>query len=344
MYIAALDETSSTLYVSPQVEALLGFSQVEWMADPGRWLQQLYPHDRDYVLSSLAQSQATDTPIRSEFRMLTRAGHLIWFRDEAMVLRDDDGQPLFLQGVMIDITERKQAEEALRNSEELYRLITENTGELISVLDQQGNTLYASPSFWPILGYDPAALLDTSRFDLVHPDDQPSLHEAWAKLSFARTIEATMRYRHADGSWRWIESRATLVARQSGDVVVTVSQDITERKRVDAHLLQAQKMESVGNLAGGIAHDFNNMLSVIIGFVGSAQEEFAHDHPVQGDLKAAETAAWRAAKLTRQLLAFARKQVVEPQVLNLNKVRALLDAEMRNSGEDLSVTKKITPV
>jgi two-component system, cell cycle sensor histidine kinase and response regulator CckA len=329
MYIAALDATSSTIYVSPQVEALLGFSQAEWMADPSRWLQQLYPHDRDHMLATMARSQATDTPMRSEFRMLTRAGQVIWFRDEAVVLRDEAGQPLFLQGVMIDITERKQAEESLRASEELYRLITENTGDLISVLDPDGKTLYASPSFQHLLGYDSAALLGTSRFDLVHPDDLPSLRDAWGKLSSQRGIEATLRYHHADGSWRWIESHATLVDRPGGDVVIAVSHDITERKRLDAHVLQAQKMETVGNLAGGIAHDFNNMLSVIIGFVGSTQEQFAPDHPAQHDLKAVETAAWRAAKLTRQLMAFARKQVVEPQVLNLNTVMVELDHMLR---------------
>jgi two-component system, cell cycle sensor histidine kinase and response regulator CckA len=119
------------------------------------------------------------------------------------------------------------------------------------------------------------------------------------------------------------------VARQAGYVVVTVSHDITERRRIDAHLLQAQKMETVGHLAGGIAHDFNNMLSVIIGFIGSAQEQLAHDNPAQHDLKVAENAAWRAAKLTRQLLAFARKQVVEPQVLNLNMVIVELDHMLR---------------
>jgi PAS domain S-box-containing protein len=329
MYIAALDETSSTIYVSPQVEALLGFSQTEWMADPSRWLQQLYPHDRDHVLATLARSQASDRPVCSEFRMLTRAGQVIWFRDEAVVVRNEAGQPLFLQGVMVDITGLKQAEEALRDSEELYRLITENTGELISVLDVQGQTLYASPSFWHLLGYDPAALLGKSRFDLVHPDDLPGLHKAWAKLATQAAIDATLRYRHADGSWRWIESHTTLVARQDGYVLVSVSHDITERKRIDAHLLQAQKMETVGNLAGGIAHDFNNMLSVIIGFIGSAQEQLGQDNPAQHDLKVAETAAWRAAKLTRQLLAFARKQVVEPQMLNLNQLIGEFDHMLR---------------
>ena len=341
MYIAALDETSSTLYVSPQVEALLGFTQAEWMADPDRWLQQLYPHDRDHMLATMARSRASDAPIRSEFRMLTRDGHLIWFRDDAMVVRNEAGQPQFLQGVMIDITERKQAEEALRDSEELYRLITENTGDLIGVLDQQGQTLYASPSFWPILGYASADLIGTSRYDLVHPDDVVGLRDAWNKLTVQRTSEATIRYHHADGSWRWIESHATLVTRQGDDVIVTVSHDITERKRIDAHLLQAQKMETVGHMSGGIAHDFNNMLSVIIGFIGSAQELLSQDHPAQQDLRAVETAAWQAARLTRQLMAFARKQVIEPHVLNLNMMILELDQVLRQLvSEDINLISK----
>jgi signal transduction histidine kinase len=120
--------------------------------------------------------------------------------------------------------------------------------------------------------------------------------------------------------------------------VLGSSRDITEHKRLQAQLLQSQKMESIGQLAGGIAHDFNNMLSAVIGFIGSARLDIPQDSPAQHDLETAESAAWRATGLTRQLLTFARKQIVEPHVLNLNTVIGELDKLLRRLiGEDLEL-------
>jgi PAS domain S-box-containing protein len=112
-YAAALDALSSTLYFSPQVEKMLGFSQAEWLADPDLFCKQLHPDDRERVLSELSSSHASGEPFKSEYRLLARDGSVVWFRDEASVVRDGAGNPLFLQGVMLDITERKQAEEKL---------------------------------------------------------------------------------------------------------------------------------------------------------------------------------------------------------------------------------------
>jgi PAS domain S-box-containing protein len=122
-YIAALDETSTTLYISPQVEALLGYSQTHYQRQPGLWYQQLHPDDKEsaiavrhHILTQLADRRAKNEPFVREYRLMTRTGRELWIRDEAVVVTDEAGQPLFLQGVMFDITERKRAEAEILNA------------------------------------------------------------------------------------------------------------------------------------------------------------------------------------------------------------------------------------
>jgi PAS domain S-box-containing protein len=110
-YIAALDEISTTLYFSPQIEEILDFTQAEWLAQPDLFFRQLHPDDRERVMAELSRSRASGEPFKSEYRLLARDDRVVWFRDEAVVVRDDADNSLFLQGVMFDISERKRAEE-----------------------------------------------------------------------------------------------------------------------------------------------------------------------------------------------------------------------------------------
>jgi len=136
-YVAALDETSTTLYISPQIEPMLGFSTAEYAADPDIWRQQLHPDDRERVLAQVAQSRATGEPFNSEYRMVTRDGQVVWFHDQAKLVRDEGGNPLFLQGVMLDITERRQAEQAVRESEAELTAIYESAPVAIILVDHE---------------------------------------------------------------------------------------------------------------------------------------------------------------------------------------------------------------
>jgi PAS domain S-box-containing protein len=130
-YVAALDPSSTTAYVSPQVQVILGFSPADYQADPDIWKKQLHPDDRERVLAEVTRCHATGKPFASEYRMLSRDGRVVWFRDAAWVVKDADGKPLFLQGVMLDITERRQAEIALgEHKQQLEKVIEERTAEL----------------------------------------------------------------------------------------------------------------------------------------------------------------------------------------------------------------------
>ncbi|MEO7913414.1 MAG: response regulator, partial [Roseiflexaceae bacterium] len=112
-YIATLDDDSSTIYTSPQIETMLGFTQAEWMADHQLWRKQIHPDDIPAVMADIERSHAKGTPVPSEYRMLTHTGQVKWFRDQAVIVHDDAGQPRFLQGIMVDITERKGVEAEL---------------------------------------------------------------------------------------------------------------------------------------------------------------------------------------------------------------------------------------
>lgn len=184
--------------------------------------------------------------------------------------------------------------------EALYHLIAEHSHDLIRVVDQATHFVYASPSHRTVLGYDPADLLGRSIFDFIHPDDQAMMRTRWDQLIAGGMGQAEYRHRHADGSWRWVEAHGTSLDEQGQCVVVGVIRDITARKRLEAQLLQAQKLESIGRFAGSIAHDFNNLLTVISGYQDLALTALSDEDPLREDLEQAQHATQRAARLTEQ--------------------------------------------
>ena len=130
-FMGSLNEDKNEFYVSPQIEALLGFSQEEWLSDPFLWFNQLHPEDRAYCNQEFARGCVTGGPFRAEFRALTRDGQVVWVHGEAHVVRDEDGRPLFIQGVAYDITESKRAEQVVRASAEQLKASLEEKEVLL---------------------------------------------------------------------------------------------------------------------------------------------------------------------------------------------------------------------
>ena len=204
--------------------------------------------------------------------------------------------------------ERKRTEEALRDSEERYRAIVENTYDLICETTQRGEFLYLSPNFREVLGYEPQELRGRNLYHWIHPADVPA-----AKAEFERAIEsgkpgeAVFRYLQKNGEWRWFESTGKALHTATGEIrIVVVSRDITERKKIEEERLRASKLESVGVLAGGIAHDFNNLLTAIVGYLSLAKMSVRPGEELYQRLADAEKASLRAKGLTQQLLTFAK--------------------------------------
>ncbi|HEV2490337.1 MAG TPA: PAS domain S-box protein [Candidatus Acidoferrales bacterium] len=231
--------------------------------------------------------------------------------------------------------------------EELFRLISENAADMIAVVDVNGNRLYNSPAYEKFLGYTAEELRQTSPYDQIHPEDQPKVLEAAREATetgLGRRVE--YRIRHKNGQWRILESTASAVRNTRGEVekLVIVNREITDRKQLEQQLFLSQKLEAVGRLSGGIAHDFNNLLGVIIGYSQVLQQLVGKNdelrEPVDEILKAGE----RAASLTKQLLAFSRKQALEPTVLDLNAVVSEVDKMLRRLiGENIELKINLDP-
>ncbi|MBN2339061.1 MAG: PAS domain S-box protein [Acidobacteria bacterium] len=228
-----------------------------------------------------------------------------------------------------DITDRKRAEEALRRSEAEYRLLVENQADLVAKIDREGRVLFASPSCCRLLGKSEEELIGNRVQDLVHEEDLEASTGAMEAIDRPpHAVYLEQRIRTGDG-WTWIGWMDTAVLDDNGKVreIIGIGRDLTERRQAEeereklqAQLIQAQKMESVGRLAGGIAHDFNNLLSVILGYSEMLIEEAAPDSSWAEPLAEIHHAGVRARNLTRKLLAFSRKQVLEVHPIELNEM------------------------
>jgi two-component system, cell cycle sensor histidine kinase and response regulator CckA len=267
---------------------------------------------------------------------------------EASVARTEAGGKRFYTIVARDVTDRKQMEEALRRSEERHRSFVETTNEWVWVCDLSGRMRYNNPALADILGYGPGELDGANTLDLLHPDDRPLAEKLLARGAADRRgwSGVVFRFRHRDGTYRHLESNAVPTVDPGGRVTgfQGADRDITERRRLEDQLRQAQKMEAIGRLAGGVAHDFNNLLTVINGF----SEMLLGDpglSPNGRELVAEIARAGdQAAALTRQLLAFSRKQVLAPKVLDLNAlVREMERMLARLIGADVQLASSLDP-
>ena len=244
--------------------------------------------------------------------------------------------------VVRDITEQKQAEKALQETERRYRSMVEDAVIGIFQSTPQGRFLTVNPTLSTMLGYESPRDLLASVNDIrcqvyVDPKRREEFSRALEQQGIVRNFESQVYCK--DGSKIWISASARSVC-QDGVVVryEGMNEDVTKRKLLEEQLLQSQKMEAVGLLAGGVAHDFNNALSVITGYSGLLQMQLPTDDPLVRYAEEIAKAAHRAAGLTRQLLAFSRKQVIQPVILDLNSLIVEMEKMLRRLiGENIEI-------
>jgi two-component system, cell cycle sensor histidine kinase and response regulator CckA len=470
-YIDAINPASSNVFTSPQIEPILGYTVEEWREDPDLFVKLLHPDDRERVLAEHARAHGSGEPLRTEYRLLARDGRIVWFRDEAVIVRDDEGRPLYLQGYLLDtteqrraqaeverlshqnsllldavgegiigldasgvigfanpaavemlgwsqeqligrslhelvherrfdvdehadggavrahearfrrkggdtlpveytrvpirehaevvgavvtlsdITERLLADADLRAAEAKYRTLVERLPLVtyIDRLDEHSSALYMSPQIEPILGYTVDEWTgDNELFPkLLHPDDR---ERVMAEIAHAHRTNESFRSEYRllarDGRTVWFRDEAIHELDELGRPAVARGYmlDITARKELEEQLRQSQKMDAVGRLAGGVAHDFNNLLTAIGGYAELVLQRTDSDDPLRRNVEEIKKAGERAASLTGQLLAFSRKQMLQPKVLDLNAIvedmGKMLEALL---GDDIELELELDP-
>ena len=305
------------------------------------------PDDHALVAEDMrARRQGEPAPHQYQFRAVRRDGTVIWLECIATTITWD-GEPAVLATV-VDITERRQAEEDLRASEQRFRQMAENIKEAFIVVELPSNrALYLSRMWEEISGrsIEPDQRGARPWTDAIHPDDRASVHRSQDAIERGEPVSHTFRIVRPDGSLRWARARAFPVRATDGHVdrLVGLVEDITEIKLTEQQLQQAQKMEAVGRLAGGIAHDFNNLLTAINGYAELVVNSLGPDHPATPDVQQIYSAGRSAETLTRQLLAFSRRQILQPQIIDLNRVVQRAESLLRRViGEDIALLVKLT--
>jgi PAS domain S-box-containing protein len=312
----------------------------------------VHPDDRSMVMNIFFRPLKTADDHYSnqlEHRMIYADGQSGYTSIRFIVAKDDKNGHVKIYGVNQDITERKRAEEALQKREAQYQLIANNTTDFIWLYDlDMDRFIYVSPSVEILRGFKVEEALSQSMKTVLTPASYRIIKENLPKRMAAfeagddsvRTRTDEVGLMRKDGSIVTTEMVTTLICDKQNHVsqLQGIARDITERKSLQTQLVQAQKMEAIGRLAGGVAHDFNNLLTIILGYSKSLIDRFSKDDSVREELEHIRNAGNRATALTSMLLAFSRKQILQPKVIDLKPlIQESLKLIHRLIGEDIEL-------
>jgi two-component system cell cycle sensor histidine kinase/response regulator CckA len=338
--VIATDDQGRITFMNPVAESLTGWSVAEATGKP---LQAIFRIVNEHTRATLEDPVGK---VLQSGRVVGLANHTVLLqRDGRGVPIDDSGAPILdvqgrIQGVVLvfrDISERRRV---LAQQEKLLMAI-EQVGEAVVITDPDGTIEYVNPAFERTTGYSRAeAVGQNPRILKSGKQDKKFYRRLWETVASGKTYQGRMINRRKDGTLYTDEATISPVFDANEEIVsyVAVKRDVTAQLALEEQLHQAQKMESVGRLAGGVAHDFNNMLGVILGHAELAMKQVQPHSPVYADLQEIHKAAQHSADLTRQLLAFARKQTALPQVIDLNTTVSGMIAMLRRLiGEEIEL-------
>jgi len=300
---------------NPAAEQLFGYTAADAI---GRHIDLIVPSEKlEELHDILTRVGRGESVAHHETLRVTKDGRLLTVSLSISPLRSISGEIIGASKIARDITESKRTQEALTQEIEERQRIFETSQDLILVTDATGAFVQVSPSSMTILGLRPEEMIGRSAMEVIHPDDLESTRQ---EMRFARRGRQMRnfetRYVHKDGhavNLGWMGTWSEPVQRH-----FFVGRDLTEKQAAEAQIRQAQKMDAVGQLTGGVAHDFNNILTVITGTIGILADALAHDPQLSAIAKMIDDAAERGASLTKHLLAFARRQPLQPREVNVN--------------------------
>ncbi|MBI4748247.1 MAG: PAS domain S-box protein [Acidobacteria bacterium] len=335
------------LEVNPALCRLVGYSREELLTLDFQTIT--HPDDLQTDLGYARQLlERQIEAYQMEKRYFHKAGHIIWIQLNGTIVWNLDGTPGYFIAQIQDITDRRAALRALQESEERFRQVVENIHEVFWMVNfSTRHLLYISPGYERIWGRSCESLYQSPStwMEAIHPDDRDRVAQALKQQAVGGYV-VEYRIIRPDETIRWIRDQGFPIQDSTGQVyrIAGIAEDITEHRQIEAQLRQSQKMEAIGQLAGGVAHDFNNILGAIMLQAGFAQKTPDLSQNMHNILQDIVASAKRGANLTRQLLAFSRRQVLEPRELDLNEVVTNLSRMLqRIVGEDVPIELDLYP-
>jgi len=345
--ILVTDPDGRIEYVNEKFTEITGYSAEEALGSTTRILRS--GNTPPEVYESLWECVRGGKPWEGEIQNRRKNGELYWDYVRISPIRDENDRVEHYLSVQEDITERKKTEEALRRAVGLFEQFAEHVKEAFFLMDVPDQRIeYVSPAFEDIWGIpvDEVYASPSKWIEAVHPEDRALVDAAVAKNDSGENTVTSFRLVQPDGEIRWVRSRVFPIAEETGRVtrIVGLAEDVTDQRATEQALARSQRMEAVGRLAGGVAHDFNNLLTVIL-----AEAQLMEGDPSVGSaaaesLKQILDAADRAATLTGQLVAFSRRQFIQPTAFPLNELIAEMEAMLRRIiGEDVRLRTHLAP-
>lgn len=330
-------------FVGGEVERLTGYTSREMLSESTLWRGLIHPDDIEPICESIRNAVCLrERILRVECRIVRKDGEVRWISDRRQMIYDEGGMLLFVDGLCMDISEQKRAEEERRK----MAAAVEYAADAIMVTDPEWVIRYVNPAFEKVMGYAKEEVLGKDPRFLAGIDESERVYlEIEEKVRHGIPWKGRLKNRRKDGALLDEDTAISPIRDPSGKIVnyVLAKRDITRQVLLEKQAHSAQRMEAVGTLAGGIAHDFNNALTGIMGFAGLLRLRLDGEPKLQGDVDEILKCAQRASTLTGQLLAFARRQVIEPENLDVNTVVRDLSRLMKKvSGEGIEVRTQLT--
>jgi two-component system, cell cycle sensor histidine kinase and response regulator CckA len=321
---------------------MYGYTRESFPGGVEAWERGLHPEDRERARADSRAALEGIRPFDTEFRVARPDGEVRWIKADGLVLRDGTGRPIRMLGLNRDVTAARKNEAAVRENEAIFSTFLEHSPVHVFFKDNHARVLRLSRSYETLLGIPVEQALGKGMDELFPPELAKSMIEDDLRIlregRRGHVVEQLGdRFYETTKFPIFVEGEAVMLAGFTVDITERKKAE-AERARLQEQLAQSQKMESVGRLAGGVAHDFNNMLGVMLGHLELAEEQLDPSSPVVASLREIHKAARRSADLTRQLLAFARKQTIAPKVLDLNEtVDGMLTMLRRLVGENIDL-------